>query len=269
MAPVREHLQWLADTYHLSTMTLAHLTGVPYAAVNGIRYPDSVQGRIWVTRETADRVLALRHPDPNAMPDTMKLTAVGTRRRLRALGRLGYTREHMADIMGTHPAAITKLQSMRQATVTAGVWRRVAAMYDKLSMDLGPSASSRKRAERSGWEPPLAWDDDLPDLEGWHPPLSTPASHYIDDPYACPADVLERPAAAGSGPGGGHARADLGRVQELFYAGWPLNVIAADMGVKPDSIVRKCWRHGLDDFAKVLEAAEWDRRERNDRRRQA
>lgn len=84
----------------------------------------------------------------------------GTVRRVQALARLGwpvlfvqqqagFSRSY--DLMNPHRA-------IRRANAD-----RVAAIYDRLSMTPGPSRRAAARAERLGWVPPLAWDDDLID----------------------------------------------------------------------------------------------------------
>lgn len=101
----------------------------------------------------------------------------GTRRRLRALAARAWT-----------PAAIEK-----ESSIPAGLIGReldgcdaigpemagsVAAVYDRLWDRRPPAATAaereaaaqiRARADRSGWAPPAAWDDDLIDLPGARP----------------------------------------------------------------------------------------------------
>ena len=94
----------------------------------------------------------------------------GTRRRLQALGALGWSKAAIAAATGIHERQIAQLRSWDRP-----IWRstaeRVRRGYDALSMRLPPDtpASRRNRtyAARRGWAPPLAWDD-------------------IDDPAATP-----------------------------------------------------------------------------------
>ncbi|WP_329123945.1 hypothetical protein [Streptomyces sp. NBC_01353] len=53
----------------------------------------------------------------------------------------------------------------------------IRAAYEALSMRTGTSAKTRLRAQRSGWAPPLAWDDDT-----------------IDDPHGVPQTDAPAPA---------------------------------------------------------------------------
>jgi hypothetical protein len=51
----------------------------------------------------------------------------------------------------------------------------VRVVYDRMSMTPGTSAYARNRAERQGWLPPLAWDDEM-----------------IEDPDYVPAEQVLR-----------------------------------------------------------------------------
>lgn len=88
------------------------------------------------------------------------LLAIGWRhsdiseRLARHLGRRAYS-----DLILKHPG-----RSVFAATAAA-----VAAVYDELSMTLGPSQRNRNRARKAGYLPPLSWDDD-----------------QLDDPAAAP-----------------------------------------------------------------------------------
>lgn len=118
--------------------------------------------------DTADRILAVRLE--NTLQPGHQIDVTGTRRRIHALAaigwslaeqgrRLGITRNNMSTI--TH-----------QKLVTVRVARKIAALYDELSMTpaTGRTADrTRAIAARKGWAPPLAWDDDT-----------------IDDPAAAP-----------------------------------------------------------------------------------
>jgi hypothetical protein len=91
-------------------------------------------------------------------------SAVGLRRRVQALMRLGWTQRHIADVSGVHTRVLSHLS---YGDPDRNVFRPTAVgvvrAYDTLSMQLGPSRHTRGRAERAGWPPPLAWDDDTID----------------------------------------------------------------------------------------------------------
>jgi hypothetical protein len=98
----------------------------------------------------------------------MLIDATGTRRRVRALVRIGWPTSELAARLGV------SFQNVYDYTIRDKVRRstaaKVAALYDELSMLPGPSSSASIRARSKGWPPPLAWDDD-----------------EIDDPAARPA----------------------------------------------------------------------------------
>jgi len=102
----------------------------------------------------------------------MTVDSTGTRRRLQALMRIGWSgRELMARIGWQGAALGPSFYGPRMHVDTAA---RVATLYAQLSDVRGPSTVTRRRAERADWPPPIAWDDDM-----------------IDDPLAQPWDNKE------------------------------------------------------------------------------
>lgn len=102
----------------------------------------------------------LRRP-PRTVP------AVGVQRRIRALMVLGWTAQGIAETAGwTRREYVNGM--LRRTTVREATAVRVGAVYDQLSMHVGPSELTRQRAAAKGWAPPLAWDDatiDNPEAE--------------------------------------------------------------------------------------------------------
>jgi hypothetical protein len=105
---------------------------------------------------------------------------IGTTRRIRALMRLGWRGIDIAHAAGWQSGeAVTMLTG--RTFLNHRTAERIRFAYDQLSMTCGPSEETRRRAEREGWPPPLAWDDDT-----------------IDDPNATPQGVPNtRPVAVG------------------------------------------------------------------------
>lgn len=104
------------------------------------------------------------------------ISSVGTRRRIEALGCLGWSGYDIARRLG-HGR-----EWLRQVYLRDRVYRstaeRIAQIYDELCMTMPPETTTTQRqmasrtrnmATRKGWVPPLAWDDDT-----------------IDDPQAQP-----------------------------------------------------------------------------------
>lgn len=109
--------------------------------------------------------------------DRLYIDTTGTIRRLRALMALGW-RYRDIDLALGHGATRTNYAHnlTRQARVHRDTATKVAAVYDRLSMQLGPSSRTRALARRYGWVPPLAWDDET-----------------IDDPAATPRGSINQP----------------------------------------------------------------------------
>lgn len=162
---VKRHLRRLHEA-GIGTRRIAELAGITGVTVRVIRNKDQER----VHPNTAARILAVPLPDvPHAdcVADSALITAVGTQRRLRALVALGHTQEQICVHLGIEPNAFSRVM-LHQSTVTAQFARRVAAVYQQLQMQPGPSLHARRRAAEAGWPPPLAWDDetiDFPDAQ--------------------------------------------------------------------------------------------------------
>lgn len=92
----------------------------------------------------------------------LKVSSLGTRRRIQALRALGYSLDNLAQAGGWQSYHAAFKYPMVSETITAGTAERVAALYERLSMTLatGPRADQlRAAAQRNGWLVPLAWDD--------------------------------------------------------------------------------------------------------------
>lgn len=102
--------------------------------------------------------------------------ALGTRRRIEALGALGWTGAQVGAELGVTGEHVRQLRGQRR--VTRSLAARVSAVYERLAMRLPPETTrterhnasrQRNKARRLGWLPPLAWvsiDDpnERPDL---------------------------------------------------------------------------------------------------------
>jgi hypothetical protein len=105
---------------------------------------------------------------------TYLVDATGTHRRIRALMRLGWSSKDIAQHCGWATGDAV-LQATQRPKVNRRTAAKVARAYGALSMMLGPSDTTRRRAERAGWPPPLAWDDERID-----DPVHSPAAS-VDD----------------------------------------------------------------------------------------
>jgi transcriptional regulator with XRE-family HTH domain len=156
-----------------------------------------------------ERLRKKRAREGRAVPK--RADAVGTMRRLQALAALGWTPEDLAEQLGMHPSYVKDLRINRRANrVNTSTVEKVTDLFERLSATPGPSVRTRQHAERQGWAPPLAWDDDA-----------------IDNPDAKPV--------TGEVP---RSRIDLDDLAFLKTTGMTEAEYAARVGVVPDSIER-------------------------------
>lgn len=109
--------------------------------------------------------------------DGMWVPKIGTTRRLEALMRVGHTARIIGDRAGLTEHHVQNLRNGRNPTVTAEIALAVARAYDDLwdTPAVGPMANRlRTNAERLGYAPPMAWDDDTID--------NPDALPYVKDP---------------------------------------------------------------------------------------
>lgn len=87
----------------------------------------------------------------------------GTRRRVQALAWMGWTCSEVARRAGTTQRTLATL-ILPHRRISFALSRRVAAVYDELSMSFGPSKIAAGKARQLGFVPPLGWDEDLIDI---------------------------------------------------------------------------------------------------------
>jgi DNA-binding CsgD family transcriptional regulator len=97
--------------------------------------------------------------------------STGTIRRVQALVALGWPMAVLGERRGVTGRNLHRLLS--QTRVHRDTAANIAALYDELSMTIGPSRRSRSLARNNGWVVPLAWSDDK-----------------IDDPAARPSKMV-------------------------------------------------------------------------------
>jgi transcriptional regulator with XRE-family HTH domain len=177
--PVREHLQTLADA-SIGLKTVARRSGVSQGAlwklVYGTTKPDGTRSPSRRVRHaTAAAILAVQ-PGPDTAAGRALVSAVGVRRRLRALVAAGWSQRKLAERLGILPGNFTG--TIRRARCTAATVRSVRALYDELALTRPPEdtwrdriAASRARnyAAARGWQPPLWWDEDWIDDPSFDP----------------------------------------------------------------------------------------------------
>ena len=175
--PVREHIASLR-ALGLSVQTIADLAGENAGPLAQLIYPNHGDYLKWITRERAERLLAVRF-DLDAIPPGRNVDATGTRRRIEALMRLGWSQAHIGEALGVSRQRVSKYRG--GAHVQSDTARAVRDLFDKWWDKTGPEIRVVNKAIREGFPPPLAWDD-------------------IDDPNEAPhlddADVVDEVALA-------------------------------------------------------------------------
>ncbi len=174
--PIREHLRVLR-ALPLTYEQIGDRAGLAMDTVYYVLFGRRGQAPRRIRHTTAEAILAVRPETPAGPPLTIRrggttVDPTGTRRRLQALVAIGYTQRDLAARLGITPPRLSNLATLTDPIRLARA-RQVEALYAALSMTPGLSGKARGRAERLGWQPPLAWDDDT-----------------IDDPQALPAGTL-------------------------------------------------------------------------------
>lgn len=165
-SPVLAHLDALIAN-GMTSRRIARVCGVNESTIRGIcRRPTGT-----VHKRVADRILTVR---PG-------VTAVGLTRRVRALAALGWSTRVVAEVAKLNLDTVTALRrgetANPKAVAVAGILRAYAELSMRTPARGRSSTPVRHEAERQGWAPPLAWDDDSidnPDAKpqgaGYEPP---------------------------------------------------------------------------------------------------
>ena len=209
-APVIAHVKLLRDS-GMGVRRIAKLAGVSYAQANRLAGFTSQAMAVKVRVTTADAILALQ---PGNMSPKRTVDPCGTVLRLRALVAIGYTQTDLASRIGWTVHNLSHVVLGRSA-VWVETRDKVAALYDELAMIPGPSNRSRLHAQRRGWLPPLALDDDR-----------------LDDPDYVPDVTVLRSAMKGP------KVAPVEDIAELLAQGVPIDVIAQRLDLNAETVSR-------------------------------
>lgn len=175
--PARTHVRAL-QAAGLGQRRIAELAGLHRTHIMSVNHgrsrtkPDQPATKI--STRVAAAILAIPIPDnPVAVAAAgARIDSTGTVRRLQALVALGYPAAGLGERIGVNVSNMA--HTMRATRVTVRRARQVADLYEQCSHLPGESKRARMRAQRQGWAPPLAWDEDT-----------------IDDPAASPASPLD------------------------------------------------------------------------------
>jgi hypothetical protein len=170
--PVRQHLLWLM-TMGLGMNRIAILSDVNHRTitqlVKGRSELEILKGRPAVLnrvyKSNAVKIMAVK-PDFYGLSERTQISSTGFVRRVQALNCLGYTNTMLSEMLGYSGASLYTM--VKQKKVTLVNHRRMMVLYDQLSITpYKPKDKDeailvdrfRKRMLKSGFMPPMAWDD--------------------------------------------------------------------------------------------------------------
>lgn len=90
------------------------------------------------------------------------VSAIGARRRLRALSAIGWTSQNIADAGGLKLATVERVRAGQYDRIGSKLFESIQAVYEvhEMTPRVGRYAvRARRAAARKGWLPPLAWND--------------------------------------------------------------------------------------------------------------
>lgn len=108
-----------------------------------------------------------------------KVPTLGTRRRIRALSRAGYTQTSLAEAAGV--GYTTLLYAFRQKMMYRYVAEAVAVVYDQWSMIPGPNRQAASTARTRGWPGPWNWTPETIDDPDAEPTLVDLGDDRVDE----------------------------------------------------------------------------------------
>ena len=165
--PVIAHVQTLIGR-GLTSWQIGREAGIEPSTVR--RLAAAEQKTVWA--RTADKVLAVPLDVRVSLGD---VSSLGATRRIRALYALGHFNHEIAARAGISRDAVWALAAGKWPSVKVGMDDGVRTAYNQLSMSTGKSPKTRLLAQKRGWAPPLAWDDEAIDDPDGMPQTDAPA----------------------------------------------------------------------------------------------
>jgi hypothetical protein len=169
--PVRVHVQALRAV-GMSLPAIATAAGVKPLVLQRLLYNSPTRPRTTRIRPANAEAILSVHANLDGITRGARVPALGTRRRLQALQRDGWSMRRLGAEFGLHTDTLYRALDPKAKRVQAVTARRVQVVFDRLAGTPGGSPWARNRAARAGWAPALAWDEDT-----------------IDDPRARPRGV--------------------------------------------------------------------------------
>jgi transcriptional regulator with XRE-family HTH domain len=162
--PARAHVQTLLDG-GWSQRAIADCAGVSNSTVHAL--VSDVTRLEQLKKPTAAALLAVTEAMLVARSNPLGFVLrVGAKRRVQALLAIGHRHADITDVIRSNSDVRVPSQlilSQRGEWITRATHDAIAAAYDVLSMRPGCSTRSKSRAEKHGFVPPLAWDDETID----------------------------------------------------------------------------------------------------------
>lgn len=161
-SPAYQHLRLLQASGDALTV-LADQHNIPRGTLATIAFGN----RKRISRALSEQILAI---EPGHAPACNRsVPALGAVRRMRALVALGHPVRTIAAAAGIEHSSASHLVNGRPETIHYELSQRVDKAYGALCSTPGNLTRSLRRAEREGWAPPAAWDDERLDDPTAHP----------------------------------------------------------------------------------------------------
>lgn len=216
--PVREHIRQVMSETGMTLVQFAAAAEISFGTLQNFMY----RPRQRVTTETAGKVTAVTTAAP--VPGIGRIGTAGSTRRLQALAVLGWSCRQLGARLGIHENSVRRIMRAGRPRVTVETAAKIRRLYDDLWNTPAPQRTPSEReaarrireaAERDGWLPGAAWNDD-----------------EIDSPAAVPVEGWKRGRERKIRPA-----ADLIEdAEHLLGFGQSFEMVAARLGVTPDGL---------------------------------
>ena len=148
-APVVRRLR-LLDALGWSSSEVERRTGQSHTNLARIKRGDFRR----VKARTANLILAI---EPELLDSRLSVDATGTRRRVEALARMGWTARVVSESVDLRPSTLSKM--FWRGTVSRAIANRVARFYGQNSGTFGGDRRIAAKSATLGYAPPIAWED--------------------------------------------------------------------------------------------------------------
>lgn len=189
-APVKLHIGILLK-HGMTVTAIAAAAGVSTDTIRAIWFgskrkdgPGRGAPPARIHRSTAERILAVQK-DLSTLPPEAKVSSRGMRRRIQALGTLGWAQTRLARRLGVTQSRMARILTT-DVEIPVELHVATAALFDRLWNVRPPHESRYDRAvytgaldyaQRHGWLPAMAWDD----IDNDDEPAATDGDIIVDE----------------------------------------------------------------------------------------